>query len=65
MTILGLAESFKTMNPAQSKRFLTAYFSKTMKDKNVKSWHSLHSSLEFMLSKFGINIFDSLETTGF
>ena len=44
---------------------MTSYFSKTVKDRNVKFWHNLHSSLQFVLSKFGFNIFDSLETMRF
>ena len=61
MTILGLAESFKTLNrpdPARPWRFLTAYFSESIKDMDVKFWHNLHSSLKFVISKFEVDIFD-------
>ena len=47
--------SIKTV-PAPLERFLTAYFSESIKDRDVKFLHNLHSSLQFMLSKFGINI---------
>ena len=70
MTILGLAESLKTMNepeptlydPARPGHSSTAYFSKSIKDRDVKSSHNLHSSLQFMVSKFGIDIYISLKT---
>ena len=70
MTILGLTESFKTMNqpdqsqpdPARLGRFLTAHFSESIKDRDVKFLHKLHSSLQFMLSNFWIDFFDSLKT---
>ena len=68
MTILGLAESFKTIirpDPARTWRSLTAYFSESIKDREVKFVLNLHSNLEFVLSKFGIDIFDSLETMRF
>ena len=53
-TILGVAEPF-----------LATYFSKSRKDNRVKFLHNLHSSVEFVLSKFGIDIFDSFETMRF
>ena len=31
----------------------------------LKFWHNLHSSLQFVLSKLGIDIFDSLEIMRF
>ena len=54
MTILGLTESFETMNqpgPTRPWRSLTAYFLESLKDRDVKFWHNLHSSLQFVLSK--------------
>ena len=62
MTILGLAKSFKTMNrPGPTITLLGAFFSERIKDKDVKFLHNLYSSLQFMLSTFGINIFDSFD----
>ena len=57
MTVIGLAKLFKTMNrsdPTRSLRFVTAYFSKSIKDTDVKFEHNLHSGLQFMQIKFGI-----------
>ena len=70
MTIFGLAESFKTMNRSDTAwshlwRYLIAYFSESIRDWDVKFQHNYHSSLYFVLYKFGINIFDSLENIGF
>ena len=39
---------------------ILTYFSKHLKDRDVKFWHNLYSSFQFVLSKFGINIFNSL-----
>ena len=39
--------------------------SDNIKDRDVTLWHKLASSLKFVLSKFGINICNSLETTLF
>ena len=44
---------------------LTAYFSESMKDRDVKFGHNFDSGLTIMLLKFGIDIFDSLETMRF
>ena len=65
ITILGLAESFKTMNRPDSKRSLTVYFSESIQDSEIKFWHNFYSSLQFVLFKFGILIFDNLETIRF
>ena len=46
-------------------RSLMSYFSETIKDRNVKFWHNLHSSLQFVLSKFKFDIFDTLENMRF
>ena len=62
MTIIGLAESFKTMNwisparriPAQPWRSLTAHLSESIKDKDENFFHNLHTSLQFMLLKFSM-----------
>ena len=43
MTILGLAESFKTLNrPCPTVTLLTAHFSESVKDKDVNFQHNLH-----------------------
>ena len=39
-----------------------SHFSEIVRDRKVKFWHNLHSNLQFVLSKFRIYIFDSLET---
>ena len=70
VTILELAESFKTMNRPNAARpdpirSLTAYFSESMQDKDMKLLHNLHSSLQFMVFKLGIDIFDSFEIVCF
>ena len=44
---------------------LTAYFLESLKDGDVKFWRNLHSSLQFGLSKFGLDIFVSLATMRF
>ena len=51
MTILGLDESFKT-----------ADFLRNIKDRDVNFLHNLNSSLQSVLSKLGIYIFDCFET---
>ena len=64
MNISGLAESFETMNqpePTWPWHSLTAYFL----DKDVKSWHKNDLSFKLVELKFGIDIFDSLETMHF
>ena len=48
-------------NPVRTKRSLTAYILESIKDMNVKLQLNLHSSLQFMILKFGIDIFDSFE----
>ena len=79
MTILRLAESFKTKNrpgPTHATQpgpiltdptimFFEAYFSKSIKDGGLKCRQNFHSSLLLVLSKSGINIFDSLEIMRF
>ena len=77
MTFLGIAESFKMMNPARPDpvrfkpdpaapcRSLTAYFSESMKDRDVQFLQNLYSSLKFMILRFGIDIFDSFEIMPF
>ena len=68
MTILGLAESFKTVNrpgptwPGSTLTLFDSLFIGQYKDRNVKFWNNLHSRLRFLLSIFEIDIFDSLET---
>ena len=42
---------------------LTAYFSESIWNTEVKCWHIFHSSLQFVFSKLGINNFYSLEVT--
>ena len=75
MTILRLAESFKTItwprrldrpHPAQPDydasrlwRFSMAYFSESIEDKDVKFSYNFYSSLKFVLYNFCIDIFDS------
>ena len=52
MIILELAESFKTMNgpdPTWQWRYLTAYFSVSIEDRDVKFWHNLNLGLRFVL----------------
>ena len=51
--------------PAQPWRSFMAYFSENMKDRDVKCCRNLYSSLQFVLSNFGIDIFHSLETMSF
>ena len=58
MTISGLAESFKTMNrPGLTVTLFDSLF--------FGKWnflHNFHSSLQFVLLKFAIDNFNSLET---
>ena len=71
MTISKLAESFKTMNrpdPAGSGLTVTLFEGlclRKQKRRGVKFWYNLHLSLQFVLLKFGNNIFDNLETMRF
>ena len=54
------------MNRLQQQcRSLTAYFLENIEDEHVKFSHNLDSSLQFVLSIFGINIFYSLKTMSF
>ena len=48
--------------PARPWRSLTTYFSKSIRDREVKFWKHHQSILQFVILKFDINIFDSLET---
>ena len=41
-----------------------AYFSESIKDSRVKFLHNLYPSLQFVLLKFGIDIFDNFDTIG-
>ena len=52
----------KWTGPACLWRSLTAHIWEGIKNRDVKFWHNLDSNLKIMLSKFGIDIFDSLET---
>ena len=67
MTILWLAELNKTMNrpgsnqPGPTVTLLTAYVSENMEDRGMKFWHNLYSGLQFVLLKFGIDIFEKYE----
>ena len=61
LTLYG--KSNVSNNPAIT--LLTPYFSETIKDRNVKFWHNLHSSLVFVILKFEFDIFNSLETMRF
>ena len=74
MTILGLAESFNTMkrpdssrpDSAQPDRIVpTAYFMEIIKVRYVKFCHNLHPCFQFVLLKFGFDIFHIFETMGF
>ena len=74
MKILGLPESFKTMNRRDLTRhiisdrpwrYFTAFFSESIKDNNVKFWLNLSYNFYLSLSKFGIDIYDSLENIRF
>ena len=44
---------------------MTTYFSESIKDRGVKILQKLYSSLQFMLSKFRIDIFDVFVITRF
>ena len=67
MTILRIAESFKTMNwiDPTIKLFDGLFLGNDIKKGTLKFCYNLHSSLQFVFSKFGIDIFDSLETIRF
>jgi len=60
MAILRLVELFKNMG--RPWRYLTAYFSESIKDKDLKFRLNHHSSLQFMLLKFEIDNFYCFET---
>ena len=70
MAILGLAESFKTVNragpswpdPVRPWRYLTAYFLESIKEMGVKFWHNLDLSLQL---KSEMDMVDGLETMRF
>ena len=52
LTMLGLAESFIAMNrPEPTVTVLTASFSEDIRDRDVKFWHNIHSSLQFKIEK--------------
>ena len=58
MTIFGLAESFKTINrPGPTVTLFDGLF--------LGKSRNHHTSHQFVLSKFGIDIFDSLKTIRF
>ena len=59
MTILGLAESFKMMNRSDLNR------PRDYEREGCEILTHLHSNLQFMLLKFGIDIFNRLETMHF
>ena len=66
MTILELAKSFETLNgPDRTVTLFDGLFSESITDRDVKILHNLHSSLQLVLSKFGIDIFYSFETVRF
>ena len=44
---------------------ISIYFSESMKDGDVNVFDNHHSSLQFVLLKFDIDIFDSLKTKHF
>ena len=50
VTILGLAETFDT-DPARPWHSLTAYFSESKQDRDMKFWDNLDSSFQFVLLK--------------
>ena len=52
-------------NPTRPWRCLTAYFSKNDIYRDVKLWHYLDQSLQFVLFKFEIYLFNSLKTIRF
>ena len=66
MTILWLAESFKTMNwPDPTVTPFDGLFLGKYKYRESKFWRNLHLSLQFVILKFEIDICDSLETMRF
>ena len=67
MTIFELAESFKTMNRPDSTQHdpTRPYFLESIKYGDVKFQHHLYSSLQLILSKFGIDIFESFDIVRF
>ena len=52
-------------NPVRPLRSLAAYFSESIEDREMKFVRNLFSNIQFMLGKFEIDIFDSLETMSF
>ena len=46
-------------DPTRPLPSFTAYFSESMKDKDIKCWHNLYSSLQCL--RFVIDVFDSLD----
>jgi len=65
MVISELAESFKIMNqpdPPRPWRYLTTYFLENIEERSETFQHNIDSSVQFVLYKFRIDIFDSLET---
>ena len=52
-------------DPAGPWRSLTAYISESIKDKHVKFRHNFELSLQIVLSKVGIDIFNGLENYAF
>ena len=68
MTILGLGYRWINDEPARPDPTVThlmAHVSESIKDREVKFWHNLHSGLRFVPLRFEIDIFDSLDTMRF
>ena len=71
MIILGLAELFETMDRPDSARpdrrshSLISYFSESIEDKELKFLHNFDFRHQIDLSKFGMDIFESLEIMRF
>ena len=51
--------------PTRPWRYLTTYILEIVKDRDVKYWHNVDSSLKIVLLKFEIDIFDSLKIMHF
>ena len=65
MTIFGLAESFKTVN-RHDHDALWRLISQKVYEMETWNFNTIFIQVfQFELLKFGINIFDSLETIGF
>ena len=73
---IGLGESFIIINhhkpswpgptrPDPTVRLFDELFHEYIEDRDVKFVHKIHSSLQFVLLIFGINIFDSYEIVRF